>query len=262
MEQSVRSFLDTMMREGSRLAQQGEDAAAQRLGVGSSPEERQRLRQQGMAGGAAAAGLAALLMRGAGGRRRGGFKNAIIAAGAGAIGKLALDAYTRRNPQGAGGAVGGAFDSMAQMAHDAKSKGGVVGALGTAFSEILGEKPSGELTDDAAEDRAKTLLYAMVAAAKADGHIDADEASAIEAELEGAPAAVRALIEQAMRDPLDPEALAARVTGGQEKREVYAASALLAGRDHPDEVAYLDRLARALGLQDDEARRIEDGLHA
>ena len=67
---------------------------------------------------------------------------------------------------------------------------------------------------------------------------------------------------EALHAPSDPETIAARVTGGQEKREVYAASALLCGRDHPMEVDYLDRLARALGLSDDEARRIEGDLLA
>ena len=102
----------------------------------------------------------------------------------------------------------------------------------------------------------------MVAAAKADGHIDEEERSAIEAEMEGAPEAVRALMDEAMHAPADPESIAARVTGGQEKREVYAASALLCGRDHPMEVDYLDRLARALGLSEEEARRIEGDVLA
>ena len=60
----------------------------------------------------------------------------------------------------------------------------------------------------------------------------------------------------------EPEAIAARVTGGQERREVYAASVLLCGRDDPMEVDYLDRLAGALGLSEDEARRIEGEMLA
>ena len=47
-------------------------------------------------------------------------------------------------------------------------------------------------------------------------------------------------------------AIAARVQPGHE-HEVYAASALLCGRDDPTEEDYLDQLARALGLSEDEA---------
>lgn len=179
-------------------------------------------------GGAAgtALGLAAVLM---GGRRRRGFgRSALLTAGAGALGKVALDAWRQRQ---AGAAVPG--------------------------------RPYGEVAeDDEAEERAQTLLMAMVAAAKADGHVDEEEESAIEAEVEDLPVSVRELLADMMARPASPEAIAARARSEQEGREVYAASALLCGRDHPDEVAFLDRLAGALGLGRDEARAIEDGLLA
>ncbi len=217
---TVRSFLDRLLVDGRALLRQGEDAAAQRLGVGDDPASRQRLRQTGLAGGAAL-GLAAMLL---GGRRRSSFsRKALLVGGIGALGKIALDAW---RDQASGAA-----------------------------------RPLAELPDEEAEGRARTLLFALVAAAKADGHIDEEEHSAIEAELDDAPEAVKGLIGEAMARPADPEAVAARVREPQEAREVYAASALLCGRDHPDEVAYLDRLARALGLAEAEVRRIEEGLH-
>jgi uncharacterized membrane protein YebE (DUF533 family) len=97
----------------------------------------------------------------------------------------------------------------------------------------------------------------MVAAAKADGHIDEEEHSAIEAEIEDLPPSIRGLLGEAIAAAPDPEGIAARVHGRQEAHEVYAASALLCGRDHPEEEDYLDRLARALGLSQDEVGRIE-----
>ncbi len=167
--------------------------------------------------GAGALGLAALLL---GRRRLGGLgRSALLLGGIAALGRIALDAWLR---------TGAA--PQASVA---------------------------ELESDGAEARARTLLFAMVAAAKADGHIDEEEHSAIEAELDDLPASVRGLLGEAIAAPADPLAIAARVRGGQEAREVYAASALLCGRDHPEEEAYLDRLARALSLSDDEARRIE-----
>lgn len=167
--------------------------------------------------GGAALGLAAMLL---GGRRRGGLgRSALLVGGIGALGKIAADAWAR---------TGAAPDAAAAL-----------------------------LDDDGAEERARTLLFAMVAAAKADGHIDDEEHSAIEAEIEDLPASVQGLLGEAIAATPDPEAIARRVRDGQEGREVYAASALLCGRDDPRELDYLDRLARALGLSDEEARRIE-----
>jgi uncharacterized membrane protein YebE (DUF533 family) len=154
------------------------------------------------------------------GRRRGGMlRGALLLGGIGALGRVAMDAWAR---------TGAAPDPVQAL-----------------------------LEDDGAEARAATLLLAMVAAAKADGHIDEEEHSAIEAELDDLPPVVRGLLGEAIAAPSDPLAIAARVRGGQEAREVYAASALLCGRDHPAEEDYLDRLARALGIADEEARRIE-----
>jgi uncharacterized membrane protein YebE (DUF533 family) len=222
---TARTILERLLTEGRTLAKQAEDTAAQRLNVGDDPASRQKLRQTGLAGGAAL-GVAAMLL---GSRRRNSFsRNALLLGGLGALGKIAMDAWSKQ---------GGAH-------------------------ALPSERAIGQLGDSDAEDRAHTILIAMVAAAKADGHIDEEERSAIEAEMEDAPEAIRALMDEALHAPSDPESIAARVTGGQEKREVYAASALLCGRDHPMEVDYLDRLARALGLSEEEARRIEGDVLA
>lgn len=167
--------------------------------------------------GLAGAGAIGLLALLLGRRRRGFARNALLVGGLGVLGRIAMDAWARTG-----------------AAPEARS-----------------------IADEAAEERARTLLFAMVAAAKADGHIDEEEHSAIEAEIEDLPESVKGLLGEAIAARVDAETVAARVRGGQEAREVYAASALLCGRDHPEEVDYLDRLARALGLSDDEARRIE-----
>jgi uncharacterized membrane protein YebE (DUF533 family) len=164
-------------------------------------------------------------------------------AGAGALGLVALLLGQRRQIGAARGALLlGGIAALGRVAAGAWARTGAAPAA-------LGE--------DADETRARTLLFALVAAAKADGHIDEEEHSAIEAEIEDLPLSIRGLLGEAIAAPSDPEGIAARVQGGQEAREVYAASALLCGRDHPQEMDYLDRLARALGLPEDEARRIE-----
>jgi uncharacterized membrane protein YebE (DUF533 family) len=164
-------------------------------------------------------------------------------AGAGALGLVALLLGQRRQIGAARGALLlGGIAALGRVAAGAWARTAAAPAA-------LGE--------DADETRARTLLFALVAAAKADGHIDEEEHSAIEAEIEDLPLSIRGLLGEAIAAPSDPEGIAARVQGGQEAREVYAASALLCGRDHPQEMDYLDRLARALGLPEDEARRIE-----
>ncbi|WP_210529112.1 tellurite resistance TerB family protein [Rubellimicrobium arenae] len=218
---SVRSFLDRLLTEGRAVAQRGEDLAAQRLGIGDDPSARARLRQTGLAGGAAL-GLLGLLL---GQRRRGSLpRNALLIGGIGALGKVAMDAWS--------------------------AQGGASGRSVT------------DLDEDAAETHAKTLLFAMVSAAKADGHIDDEEQSAIHAELEDLPEAVKGFLGEAIAAPSNPEVVATRVRNGHEAREVYAASALMCGRDHPQEMDYLDRLARALGISEEEARRIEEDVIA
>lgn len=224
---SARTLIDRLLGQGRDLAREAEDAAARRLGVGDDPAARTGLRQAGLAG-AGALGLLATLM---GSRRRGaagGAGRLVVLGGVAALGKVAYDAWSRTGAGGAGQAA--------------------LAELGPESAE--------------AERRAETLLHAMVAAAKADGHVDEEEASAIEAEMEDLPESARRLIRTAMSGSLTPEQVAARVGGGQEAREVYAASALLSGRDHPGEAEHLDRLARALGLSEEEARGIEDSLHA
>ncbi len=212
MDTTARPFLDRLLTDGRTLAKGMEDAAAERLGVGPDPAARAELRQAGLAG-AGALGLVALLL----GRRRQGSlaRTALLLGGIGALGRVAMGAWTR---------LGASAGSLA-------------------------------LEED--EARARTMLFAMVAAAKADGHIDEEEHSAIEAEIDDLPDSVKGFLGEAIAAPPDPLAVAARVGGKQEAREVYAASALLCGRDHPEEVDYLDRLARALRLTDEEARRIE-----
>ena len=176
------------------------------------------------------------------------------------------DAAARQNLRQAGLAGGAALGLVAMLLGRRQASPGrsalLLGAIGMlgklAFDGWTRAAPRDPtLPLEESEARAQVLLFAMVAAAKADGHIDEEEHSAIEAEIEDLPLSIRGLLGEAIAAPSDPEGIAARVQGGQEAREVYAASALLCGRDHPQEMDYLDRLARALGLPEDEARRIE-----
>ena len=129
-------------------------------------------------------------------------------------------------------------------------------SMADAFSQALldGALPGETEGFTPAEQAEAAAFIAEVAAERRPGEI------ALKLQSVGGESA-RRLIRSAMAGSLTPEAIAERVEGGQEAREVYAASALLSGRDHPGEALHLDRLARALGLTEDEARGIEASLH-
>jgi len=219
---SVRSFLDRMLAQGRALAQKGEDAAASRLGVDDTPEARAQFRKTAMASGAAA-GLAGLLL---GSRRgRGVVRTGAVVGGLGLLGKLAYDAYAkgRETPEPQAPALA-------------------------------------DLSDEDAALRAETMAWALISAAKADGHIDEAENAAIEAALRDLPLDVRASLTTTLMRPADAAAVARRATSDQERREIYAASVMITGRDHPDEITYLDTLARALDLPADVVAALDAGV--
>ena len=97
-----------------------------------------------------------------------------------------------------------------------------------------------------------------VAAARADGHIDAAERQKIQQYLteQGQPDAAR-WIDAELARPLDPHALAREVTDMELATEVYLASLLAIDVDHFMERGYLDELARALKLDDNLKGSIE-----
>jgi uncharacterized membrane protein YebE (DUF533 family) len=111
----------------------------------------------------------------------------------------------------------------------------------------------GLLTGRDADDRAGRLLRAMVAAAKADGIITADERAIIEAY----PNADMETLNELLSTPADPVAIAALATSDQCGAEIYAVSARVADGTIPADRDYLDRLAMALRLDPEAAALIE-----
>ncbi|MFQ2093549.1 tellurite resistance TerB family protein [Aeromonas taiwanensis] len=119
-------------------------------------------------------------------------------------------------------------------------------------------QPLGTLEGNALDARANLLVRAMVAAARADGHIDAAERQKIQQYLteQGQGDAAR-WIDGELSRPLDPQALAREVTDMELATEVYLASLLAIEVDHFMERGYLDELARALKLDDNLKGSIE-----
>lgn len=109
------------------------------------------------------------------------------------------------------------------------------------------------------EERSRTILIAMIAAAKADGHLSKDEQALLDqefAKLSAAPSEQQWLQEQ-LNQPADPVAIATLVKSPEEGAEVYLASVLISGADTFMERAYLDELARQLKLEEGYKQHLE-----
>lgn len=100
------------------------------------------------------------------------------------------------------------------------------------------------------EELGKSLVRAMIAAAKADGRIDADEKEAIFGKLEtmNLSAEEKAWVFDELSTPLDINAVVARADTPEHATEIYAASLVAITADTASERAYLDALASKLRL--------------
>ncbi|ELE9704261.1 tellurite resistance TerB family protein [Enterobacter cloacae] len=106
--------------------------------------------------------------------------------------------------------------------------------------------------------RTERLILALVFAAKSDGHIDEKERLAIEQQLReaGVEEQGRALVAQAIEQPLDPQRLAQNVKNEEEALELYFLSCAAIDIDHFMERSYLNALGDALKIPQD----VRDGI--
>ena len=100
------------------------------------------------------------------------------------------------------------------------------------------------------EELGKSLVRSMIAAAKADGKIDAEEKEAIFGKLEtmNLSSEEKAWVFDELSSPLDINAVAARADTPEHATEIYAASLVAISADTAAERAYLDALASKLRL--------------
>ncbi|AHG46925.1 hypothetical protein RLEG12_28385 [Rhizobium leguminosarum bv. trifolii CB782] len=103
------------------------------------------------------------------------------------------------------------------------------------------------------------LIRAMIAAAKADGHIDDAERALIMDKVKAADVSgeAAAFIEHELASPTDIDALVAAATTEEQRVELYTASRLTIEPDSRAERGYLDLLAGRLGLADQLVDHIE-----
>ena len=188
---------------------------------------------KGAGGGALAGGLAALLLGSHKGHKVG--KQALKMGGMAAVGALAYKAYNDwqagKEAPVAGPAATPAAVPMLPPPSD------------TPFN------PSGEGNQ---QRLARTLLRAMIAAAKADGTVDSDEQARIFAAMDKMPLTSddKAFVIDELRARFDIDAVAGAATTPEEAAEIYAASLLAIEGDNAAERGYLAMLAARLELDD------------
>jgi uncharacterized membrane protein YebE (DUF533 family) len=178
----------------------------------------------GLATGALAGGLLSLVLGSKGGRKLGG--NLLKLGGMAVVGGLAYKAWqdyqAGRPPLGLGG-----------------------GSQGQGEPQLLPPPSTPAFTSDAT---AELVLSAMIAAAKADGHIDDKEKARIHGEVASLGDEAQAYIDAELARPLDIDALAARATTPEVATQVYAASLVAIDPDTDVERAYLAELAQKLKI--------------
>ncbi|HEX8048653.1 tellurite resistance TerB family protein [Rhizobium sp.] len=104
----------------------------------------------------------------------------------------------------------------------------------------------------ASNDFALSLVRAMIAAARADGHIDDAERQQILGKVQqaGVGSEAEAFFERELANPVDLDAIVGSAQTEEQRVQLYAASRLAIEPDSRAERGYLDQLAGRLGLAD------------
>ena len=191
-------------------------------------------------------GLAGSLLGGAltGGKSRGG--SLLKTGGLAAVGYLAYQAWQRHQAKQAGAAVPAA-------------------AQAGALAQLPASIPSAfDLNQANNTSAAMRVVQAMVAAAKADGEVDAGERDRILQRVEqaGLSAPERTAVAQLLSQPLDLDAVVKGATTPELAAEIYAASAIAVHPASRAERAYLDMLAARLNLEAGLVTELESGVLA
>ena len=197
----------------------------------------------GLAGGAAAGGIVALLVGSKSARKVAG--KAATYGGAALLGGMAYKAYQNWSQQNSNAAHSGV--AQATLAPDAEH-----------FHEAA-------LATHQEMPFELTLIRGMIAAARSDGHIDAEEQKRIFAAVDRMDLSSehKGFIFDCLQQDIPVQQLASAAASIEQKTELYLASSIVIDPDHPAELAHLEALAQALGLPkslclelDNQARQI------
>ena len=237
----AKSIFEQLLDTSRRAADRGKDLTEEAFGVPEEGSDRDAM-LTGMTKGALAAGAVALLLGTKGGRKLTG--TALKAGSIAAVGGLAFKAYQNWQAQQSGQSSAGAAQSADAVAS---------ADVGT---------PLPQLPDAAANQRSQLLVSAMIAAANADGHIDAGERQIIETKIKelDLDANAASFLLSGLVEPPDVEALARQADSVEASMEIYLVSSMVADASDQRERAYLDELAAALSIDPALAAELERQL--
>jgi uncharacterized membrane protein YebE (DUF533 family) len=237
------------VREGAGRLDQATGASDRARDVmgqltGRSPEElmaqlKDLLANNQMGAGAALGGLGALILGTGAGRSLAG--SAIKLGGLALIGGLAYKAL-QNYQQGLPPLTGGKAAAPAQ-----------------AQALLAAPRGSGFEAEASTGEHATILIRAMIAAAAADGRIDAAEQKKIlgsfgKSDLD--PAA-RQFLTRELQNPATPEELASACSSPEEAAKIYTAARISVNVDSDEEHEFLEALAQALGIDEELAAHID-----
>ena len=215
--------------QGKELAAKGRDLAEEKLGVPSEQGEERDAAMSKLGKGAAIGGVLALLIGTKTGRKVTG--SAIKLGSLAAIGTLGYKA----------------FKNWQDKSSDSREFGGNIA----------------ELTGDDSQKRSISVIKAMIAAAKADGHIDSGEVETIKKQMESMnlDPDVSAMLEAEVAKPLDAAMIAAEADSPAAAVEIYLASKLVIDEGSDKEMAYLQELAEKLELPGDLVAEVDSEVN-
>ena len=212
---NTRGLLDQLLKSGQDLLQ-NKAGNVQRKTSGSDKSGLGSL-LSGAGGGALAAGAMGLLLGNKKVRKVGG--KVAIYGGLAALGVIAYKAFGNWQAQ--------------------------QGTAPQAAPQTLDRLPPAQV-----EEHSQAILKALVAAAKADGHIDERERGLIEGEFVKLDndQQLQHWLHAELNKPLDPADVARAARTPEMAAEMYIASVMLVDEEHFMERAYLDELAKQLKL--------------
>ncbi|SCZ65916.1 tellurite resistance TerB family protein [Thiohalomonas denitrificans] len=213
----TKGLLDQLLKSGSDLLQ---GTKGERSDTSSSSGSTLDNLMAGMGGGALGAGAIGLLLGNKKVRKLGG--KAITYGGLGALGVVAYKAYQTWQQ-------------------------------GQAASAQPEPRTVDRVPEPEAERHSGAVLRALIAAAKADGHIDERERQLIDGEIAKLThdPELRRWFDQELHKSLDPADVARAAETPEMGAEMYLASLLMVDEQNFMERAYLDELARQMDLPPD-----------
>ncbi len=186
-------------------------------------------------------------------------KNAVLVGGTAAAGALAWKFYQKwaegKNGQNVGTAYQGGQTSSVGQFGDAPPVQATQ-ATQSASQQAARTTPSMGIEDTTA----LLLLEAMVFAARADGHIDAEEQAYIQNAVESLfpDKEMATVLQELLTKPIDPHSLANKVQNAEEAADLYRLSCAAINVDSFMERSYLDGLAKALQLSEGQKSTLEN----